>query len=62
MDDLDHLPPEHLVRVLLEEYRQTPEVQYQNLLRQVPEIVLLVPVAPEAVSKSVAVVELLAKE
>jgi hypothetical protein len=62
MDDLDHLLLVRSVRVLLSEHRQTLEVHYQNLLRQVPEIVLLVPVAPGVVSKSVAVVESLVKE
>jgi hypothetical protein len=49
------------MQVLMEEHRQTLEVHYQNLLRQVPEqeFVLLV---PGVVSKSVAVVELLVKE
>jgi hypothetical protein len=65
VDELDHLPPEHSVQVLvLPEHHQTLEVHCQNLLRQVSEqeFVLQVLVAPEVVSKFVAVVELLAKE
>jgi len=59
---LDHLPLEHSVQVLILEHHQTLEVHYQNLLRLVPELVLRVLEAPEVVSKSVAVVELLVKE
>jgi hypothetical protein len=59
MDDLDHLLLVHLVQGLLPEYHQTLEVHYQNLLRLVPVIVLLV---LEVVSKPVAVVELLVRE
>jgi hypothetical protein len=53
MDDLDHLP--------LVEHHQTLEVQYQNQLRLVPEQDPVLQVL-EAVSKPVAVVELLVRE
>jgi hypothetical protein len=59
MDDLDHLLLVHLVEALPLEHHQTLEVHYQNLLRLRQEFVLL---APEVVSKSAAVVELLVKE
>ena len=64
MDDLDHLLLVHLMQGLLPEHHQTLEVHYQNLLRLVPEQdpVLLEPVVLEAVSKPVAVVELLVRE
>ena len=62
MDDLDHLPLVHLVQVSPPEHHQTLEVHYQNLRRPALEFVLLVPVALEAVSKSVEAVELLVKE
>jgi hypothetical protein len=63
MDDLDHLPPEHSVQVLLVEHHQTPAVQYQNRLpvKYLPALLhLQVPLV--AVSKSVEAVGLLVKE
>jgi hypothetical protein len=64
VDELGHLPLVHSVQVLLVEHHQMLEVHYQTLLRQVSEqeFVLQVLVAPEVVSKSVAVVELPVKE
>jgi hypothetical protein len=58
---LDHLPLAHLVQVLQPEHHQTLEVHYQNLLLLVQEQVFVL-LAPEVVSKSAAVVELLVKE
>jgi hypothetical protein len=61
MDDLDHLLLVHLVQGLLPGHHQTLAVQYQNLLRLVPEQDPVLQVLVE-VSKPVAVVELLVRE